>query len=131
MAWFCGRVATRRTNPALPVLLLPAIASGCRRSPRLRLEALAVVVAAARYNATQREREGGAHMTLREIIQAHPQPLSIDPAVLTRCITECSDCAESCTSCADADLAEPDVEDLVRCIRFCLDCSDVCTATGR
>jgi Domain of Unknown Function (DUF326) len=70
-------------------------------------------------------------VTVREIIQTHPQPTSLDLEVLSRCIDECSDCAASCTSCADADLAEPDVEDLVRCIRLCLDCSDICTTTGR
>jgi hypothetical protein len=70
-------------------------------------------------------------VTVRDIIQTHPQPASLDRALLTRCITECSDCADSCASCADADLAEPDVEDLVRCIRLCLDCSDICTTTGR
>jgi Domain of Unknown Function (DUF326) len=70
-------------------------------------------------------------VTVREIIQTHPQPTNLDRAVLIRCIDECSDCADSCTSCADADLAEPDVEDLVRCIRLCLDCSDICTTTGR
>jgi Domain of Unknown Function (DUF326) len=70
-------------------------------------------------------------VTVREIVQTHPQPTSVDRALLIRCITECSDCADSCTSCADADLAEPDVEGLVRCIRLCLDCSDICTTTGR
>lgn len=79
----------------------------------------------------QREREGGADVTVREIVLTHPQPTSLDREVLIRCITECSDCADSCTSCADADLAEPDVEGLVRCIRLCLDCSDICTTTGR
>jgi len=70
-------------------------------------------------------------VTVREIIQTHPQPTSLDLEVLIRCIDECSDCAASCTSCADADLAEPDVQDLVRCIRLCVDCSDICTTTGR
>ena len=70
-------------------------------------------------------------MTIQEIIQTHPQPSSLDREAMVRCITECLDCAATCTSCADADLAEPDVKDLVRCIRLCLDCSDICTTTGR
>ena len=70
-------------------------------------------------------------MTVREIIELHPQPTSLDREALVRCITECTDCAEACTSCADADLAEPDVQDLARCIRLCLDCSDICTTTAR
>ena len=69
-------------------------------------------------------------MTVREIIEGHPQPASLDREVLVRCITECTDCAEICTSCADADLAEPDVQELARCIRLCLDCSDICTTTA-
>jgi hypothetical protein len=70
-------------------------------------------------------------VTVREIIETHPQPTSVDRVALVRCITECSDCANSCTGCADASLAEPDVKDLVRCISLCLDCSDICTTTAR
>ena len=40
-------------------------------------------------------------------------------------------CALSCTSCADACAAEPDVEELRQCIRLCLDCADVCTMLMR
>ena len=40
-------------------------------------------------------------------------------------------CAQSCTACADADLAEDDVTKMRRCIKLCLDCADVCEATGR
>ncbi len=39
-------------------------------------------------------------------------------------------CALTCTSCADACLAEEQVQELVRCIRLNLDCADVCNATG-
>ena len=70
-------------------------------------------------------------MTFQEIIKLHPQPTSLDRDLLLRCIGQCIDCAASCTSCADADLAENDVPELVRCIRLCLDCADVCEATGR
>jgi hypothetical protein len=38
-------------------------------------------------------------------------------------------CAELCTGCADACIAEP--MDMRQCIRSCLDCADVCTATAR
>jgi hypothetical protein len=70
-------------------------------------------------------------MTVREIIDTHPQPTSIDREALLRGITECFDCASACTACADADLAEPDVQELIRCIRLCLDCSDICVTTAR
>ncbi|MEX0759736.1 MAG: four-helix bundle copper-binding protein, partial [Tistlia sp.] len=39
-------------------------------------------------------------------------------------------CAQACTSCADACLAEESVADLRQCIRSDLDCATICTATG-
>jgi len=40
------------------------------------------------------------------------------------------DCAQTCTSCADACLAEQMVHDLRQCIRLNMDCADVCAATA-
>jgi hypothetical protein len=41
-----------------------------------------------------------------------------------------STCANTCTSCADACLGEPEhIERLRRCIRTDLDCADICTTT--
>jgi hypothetical protein len=70
-------------------------------------------------------------MTVREILAAHPRPAGGDRDALVRCIEECADCVVTCTGCADACLAEPDVVDMVRCIRLCLDCADQCIATER
>ena len=42
-----------------------------------------------------------------------------------------SDCAASCTACADACLSEDDLPVLIRCIRLNLDCADACDVTGR
>jgi hypothetical protein len=70
-------------------------------------------------------------VSAREIINLHPHPSNVDRDVLLRCIEECLDCAASCTSCADADLAADDVHEMVRCIRLCLDCADACEATAR
>ena len=70
-------------------------------------------------------------MTFHEVLESHPQPTSLDRDALLRCIAECLDCAASCTACADADLAEDDVKEMVRCIRLCLDCADTCDAAGR
>ncbi len=61
-------------------------------------------------------------MTIRKVMETHPQPTRLDREVLAGCIAECMECAASCTSCADADLAEPDVQEMARCIRLCLDC---------
>jgi hypothetical protein len=63
------------------------------------------------------------------MLKTHPQATPNE--ALTRCIQECVACALTCTSCADACLAEDQVEALVRCIRLNLDCADVCDATGR
>jgi len=68
-------------------------------------------------------------MTIRDMLAAHPRPTALDRDLLVRCVEECIDCAATCTSCADADLAEPDVLEMVRCIRLCLDCADACDAT--
>jgi uncharacterized protein DUF326 len=65
------------------------------------------------------------------MLDAHPRSFTVGRNLLLRCIDECVDCAASCTSCADADLGEPDVQELVRCVRLCLDCADACDATGR
>ena len=48
-------------------------------------------------------------MTVRDMLEAHPRSSVLDRDLLLRCIEECIDCAATCTSCADADLAEPDV----------------------
>jgi hypothetical protein len=73
----------------------------------------------------------GEKMTVRDMLEAHSRSTVLDRDLLLRCIEECIDCAATCTSCADADLAEPDVAELVRCVRLCLDCADACEATGR
>jgi hypothetical protein len=70
-------------------------------------------------------------VTVREMLDKHPRPTDLDRELLVRCIEECFDCEATCTSCADACLAEEDVQELVRCIRLCLDCADACGATGR
>ena len=75
--------------------------------------------------------EKGEHMTVRDMLAAHPRPTALDRDPLLACIEECIDCAATCTSCADADLAEPDVQEMLRCIRLCLDCADTCGTTGR
>jgi hypothetical protein len=63
------------------------------------------------------------------MLETHPQATANE--TLARCIQECLVCAVTCTSCADACLAEAQVQELVRCIGLNLDCADVCDATGR
>ena len=68
--------------------------------------------------------------TLHRMLAAHPQASAhtdnlADPA------HHLALCAEVCTSCADACLAEPMVEELTRCIRLNQDCADICATTSR
>jgi hypothetical protein len=67
----------------------------------------------------------------KEILEAHPAPAQVDRGLLARCIDECLACLQSCTACADANVADDDVAKMRRCIRLCLDCADVCGATAR
>jgi hypothetical protein len=67
----------------------------------------------------------------KDMLEAHPLPAAFDRDLLARCIDECLACLQSCTACADADLAEPDVAEMRRCIRLCLDCADACEVTAR
>ena len=70
-------------------------------------------------------------MSIRQMLEEHAQPTGVDLDARVRCIEACSECAAVCTSCADANLSESDVQAMVRCVRRCLDCADVCAATGR
>lgn len=67
----------------------------------------------------------------QQMVQTHPRQTQLDPALLSRCIEACFDCAQTCVACADACLGEQDVQMLVRCIRLNLDCADICDTTGR
>ena len=67
------------------------------------------------------------HVT--KMLETHPQATANE--ALARCVEQCFACALTCTSCADACLAEKQLKQLVRCIRLNLDCADVCDATGR
>jgi hypothetical protein len=68
---------------------------------------------------------------IESMLQTHPTPTMVDLRLLEPCITACVECAQTCSSCADACLAEQQVAELRKCIRLNLDCADVCDATGR
>lgn len=70
-------------------------------------------------------------MNVDAMLRTHPCQIQPDVSSLTRCTEACFDCAQTCSSCADACLGEPQVGELVRCIRLNLDCADVCAATGK
>lgn len=69
-------------------------------------------------------------MHAMEMLRTHPDVGGRTNDALIRCIEECYDCAQVCTSCADACLGEESVKALRQCIRLNLDCADVCAATG-
>lgn len=70
-------------------------------------------------------------MNTQAMLQTHPQPTNLDAAALTSAIDAAFECAQICTSCADACLAEGMVAELRHCIRLNLDCADVCNTTAR
>ncbi len=70
--------------------------------------------------------------TIEMMLRSHPRgdtPRVMDYAEALQAL---STCAEICTACADACLAEPEhLEHLRRCIRTDLDCADICAITAR
>jgi hypothetical protein len=69
-------------------------------------------------------------MHTEQIIATHPDVRGSVNRALLDAINEAYSCAQACTSCADACLAEEMVAQLRQCIRLNLDCADVCAATG-
>ncbi len=67
----------------------------------------------------------------REMLDASPAPIALDVADLVTAIDACLNCVQTCTSCADADLSEADVNDMSKCIALDQTCADVCAVTAR
>lgn len=68
--------------------------------------------------------------SLQMMFAAHPQANAHTDG-LAEAVSHIALCAQVCTSCADACLAEPTVDELIQCIRLNLDCADVCATTSR
>lgn len=64
------------------------------------------------------------------MLETHPRTFNLDASMLAEAIDALMDCANTCTQCADACLAEGDAA-LAKCIRLNLDCADICNATAR
>ena len=64
----------------------------------------------------------------REMLEASPVRTGLDLETVARAIEACLTCSQTCTSCADSDLAEQDAE-LGRCAALCTECADVCITT--
>jgi len=67
-------------------------------------------------------------MQTKEMIATHPDVRGNVNQALIDAIDAAYACAQTCTSCADACLAEEMVAQLRQCIRLNLDCADVCDA---
>lgn len=69
--------------------------------------------------------------TTAAMIKTHPnttEDLKVNH--LAEAIDAALACAQTCTACADACLAEDSVADLRDCIRTDLDCADICATTA-
>jgi hypothetical protein len=68
-------------------------------------------------------------VAVRTLFRSHPERPAHAESI-SRSIDACFNVVETCTACADACLAERDIEHLVSCVRLNLDCAAVCSATG-
>jgi hypothetical protein len=66
----------------------------------------------------------------QNMIAKHPDVHGNVNQALIAAIDASYACAQTCTSCADACLAEEMVRELRQCIRLNVDCADVCAATA-
>jgi hypothetical protein len=65
------------------------------------------------------------------MLEASPVSSGLSLDLVAEAIEACLTCAQTCTSCADSDLAEKDVAEMARCAALCVNCADVCLATMR
>lgn len=66
-----------------------------------------------------------------EMIETVPGGVPLGAQAVATAIDACLRCVRSCTTCANADLAEDDVAEMARCIARCLVCADLCDTTAR
>lgn len=67
----------------------------------------------------------------REMLDSSPAEIPLDVEDLAAAIEACLNCVQSCSSCSNADLAEPDGAEMRTCASLCVNCADVCTVTAR
>jgi hypothetical protein len=65
----------------------------------------------------------------KQLLDSYPGEVDVDADALAATIDALNDCAQACAADADADLAEPNVTELLKCVRLCLDCADICAAS--
>ena len=67
----------------------------------------------------------------KEMLETVRAPASLPMAEVATAIDACLRCVQTCTTCANADLAEEAVDELRRCAAWCVTCADVCDVTAR
>ena len=67
----------------------------------------------------------------KEMLDSVPTDVPLSTADVAAAIDACLRCVQSCTTCANADLAEEDIAELAVCAALCINCSDVCDVTAR
>ena len=66
-----------------------------------------------------------------EILATVPTGVPLSTKDVAAAIDACLTCVQTCTTCANADIAEEDVDELRRCAALCINCADVCDVTAR
>jgi hypothetical protein len=74
----------------------------------------------------------GSRMTdTKEMLDTVRTPAPLPTADVAAAIDACLQCVQTCTTCANADLAEEEFDELRTCAAWCLNCADVCDVTAR
>lgn len=69
--------------------------------------------------------------TTQEMLDTVPTGVPLGSEPVAAAIDACLKCTQTCTTCADADLVEEDVDEMRACIASCINCADVCAVTAR
>jgi hypothetical protein len=67
----------------------------------------------------------------REMLGTFSTPIRLGVDDVAAAIDACLNCVQACTTCADADLSEHDVNEMRECIALDHNCADVCDVTAR
>ena len=67
----------------------------------------------------------------RQMLDASPVAVQLGADEVAAAIDACLTCLQACISCANSDLAEPDVEEMRTCVAIDQNCADVCDVTAR
>jgi hypothetical protein len=67
----------------------------------------------------------------RDMLEASPAGVPLGASEVAAAIDACLNCLQACTSCADSDLVEANVDEMRACIAHCVACADVCDLVAR